>query len=130
MRVSCLAFCNSVSKEFSSEGRFSASKPGEQKASHRKRLRRRGAVCGVAAPLRCHRHRRRRVSWHPAPRRSQRRLTPFFSSLPAVRMSPSSDRAAKTALAVLTLINLFNYLDRYVVASLVESLKKEPLFLS
>lgn len=45
-------------------------------------------------------------------------------------MSRSSDRAAKTALAVLTLINLFNYLDRYVVASLVESLKKAPLFLS
>jgi len=31
---------------------------------------------------------------------------------------------------VLTLINLFNYLDRYVVASLVESLKKPPLNLS
>lgn len=45
-------------------------------------------------------------------------------------MSSSSDRAAKSALAVLTLINLFNYLDRYVVASLVESLKKAPLFLS
>jgi MFS transporter, Spinster family, sphingosine-1-phosphate transporter len=27
-------------------------------------------------------------------------------------------------------VNLFNYLDRYVVASLVESLKKAPLFLS
>jgi MFS family permease len=43
---------------------------------------------------------------------------------------PSSGRAARTALAVLTLVNLFNYLDRYVVASLVESLKKAPLFLS
>jgi MFS family permease len=42
----------------------------------------------------------------------------------------SSGRAAKTALAVLTFINLFNYLDRYVVASLVESLKKAPLNLS
>jgi MFS family permease len=43
---------------------------------------------------------------------------------------PSSGRAARTALAVLTLVNLFNYLDRYVVASLVESLKKAPLSLS
>src|SRR6185369_7659330 len=41
-----------------------------------------------------------------------------------------SPRAARLGLAVLTFINLFNYLDRYVVASLVESLKKAPLFLS
>lgn len=34
------------------------------------------------------------------------------------------------ALAVLTLINLLNYLDRYVVAALVESLKKSELQLS
>ncbi len=33
-------------------------------------------------------------------------------------------RTAGRALAILTLINLFNYLDRYVVAALVESLKK------
>jgi MFS family permease len=39
-------------------------------------------------------------------------------------------RAARTALAVLTLINLFNYLDRYVVSSLVESLKASPLHLT
>jgi MFS family permease len=43
---------------------------------------------------------------------------------------PFSPRAARIGLAVLTLINLFNYLDRYVVASLVESLKKAPLHLS
>ncbi|HEY6066439.1 MAG TPA: MFS transporter [Thermoanaerobaculia bacterium] len=46
---------------------------------------------------------------------------------------PSGDsaaRGAKAALVVLTLINLFNYLDRYVVASLVESLKKSELALS
>jgi MFS family permease len=43
---------------------------------------------------------------------------------------PFSPRAARIGLAVLTLINLFNYLDRYVVASLVESLKKAPLNLS
>src|SRR6185369_5011023 len=41
-----------------------------------------------------------------------------------------SPRAARLGLVVLTLINLFNYLDRYVVASLVESLKKPPLNLS
>ncbi len=35
-------------------------------------------------------------------------------------------KGAKLALAVLTFINLFNYLDRYVVAALAESLKKEP----
>ena len=39
------------------------------------------AVCGVAAPPRCTRHRVRHGSLHPIPRRSQRRLTPFFSSL-------------------------------------------------
>src|SRR5438477_2160676 len=32
------------------------------------------------------RHRPRRASLHPAPRRSQRRLTPFFSSLPRPRV--------------------------------------------
>ena len=41
-----------------------------------------------------------------------------------------SSRGAAAALAILTLINLFNYLDRYVVASLVESLKKSDLHLS
>ncbi|HVT57892.1 MAG TPA: MFS transporter [Thermoanaerobaculia bacterium] len=39
-------------------------------------------------------------------------------------------RAARLALAVLTLINLFNYLDRYVVAALVESLRRSELHLS
>ena len=43
---------------------------------------------------------------------------------------PRPERTAQFALAVLTLINLFNYLDRYVVASLVESLKKSELALS
>jgi len=33
-------------------------------------------------------------------------------------------------LAILTLINLFNYLDRYVISSLVESLKKSELHLT
>jgi len=44
--------------------------------------------------------------------------------------SPSPARPAQTAarwgLFVLTLVNLFNYLDRYVVSALVESLKKDP----
>ncbi len=44
--------------------------------------------------------------------------------------APATGRVAAIALAVLTLINLFNYLDRYVVASLVESLKKSELALS
>jgi acetyl-CoA carboxylase biotin carboxylase subunit len=35
----------------------------------------------VAAPRRCERHRLRRVASHLAPRRSQRRSTPFFSNL-------------------------------------------------
>src|SRR5262245_29551519 len=38
-------------------------------------------------------------------------------------------RAARYALAVLTFINLFNYLDRWVVAAVVESIKKS-LYLS
>jgi MFS family permease len=48
----------------------------------------------------------------------------------AGRSGTDSHRGAGIALAVLTLINLFNYLDRYVVASLVESLKRSELRLS
>jgi len=49
-----------------------------------------------------------------------------------VAPAPGKDygRAARVGLAVLTLINLFNYLDRYVVSSLVESLKKSELALT
>jgi MFS family permease len=39
-------------------------------------------------------------------------------------------RAARWGLAVLTLVNLFNYLDRFVVSALVESLKNSELHLS
>jgi predicted MFS family arabinose efflux permease len=39
-------------------------------------------------------------------------------------------RIARWGLFVLTLVNLFNYLDRFVVASLVESLKRSELRLS
>ena len=40
-----------------------------------------------------------------------------------------SRRAAHAGLAVLTLINLFNYLDRWIVAALAESLKRDPSLL-
>ena len=48
------------------------------------------------------------------------------------RISPGTvtARLAARGLAVLTLINLFNYLDRFVVASLVESLRNSELRLS
>jgi MFS family permease len=41
-----------------------------------------------------------------------------------------SRRAANYALAVLTFINLFNYVDRWVVAAVVESIKRSELALS
>src|SRR5258706_491178 len=50
--------------------------------------------------------------------------------MPAVIDTPAARRAARYALAILTLINLFNYLDRWVVASVVESIKKSELHLS
>jgi MFS family permease len=40
------------------------------------------------------------------------------------------DRAAIYALTVLTFINLFNYLDRWVVAAVVESIKRSELHLT
>ena len=44
--------------------------------------------------------------------------------------SPEARRAATYALGVLTLINLFNYLDRWVVAAVAESIKHSELALS
>src|ERR1700730_9559161 len=41
-----------------------------------------------------------------------------------------AERAARWGLFVLTFINLFNYLDRFVVSALVESLKHSELHLS
>jgi MFS family permease len=41
--------------------------------------------------------------------------------------SRSDTRAATYALAVLTFINLFNYLDRWVISSVLESIKKSEL---
>jgi MFS family permease len=40
------------------------------------------------------------------------------------------DRAATYALTILTLINMFNYLDRWIVAAVVESIKRSELHLS
>ena len=45
-------------------------------------------------------------------------------------MTPPPTRGARAALAILTLLNLLNYLDRYVLASLFESLKASELRLT
>ena len=44
--------------------------------------------------------------------------------------SPAARRAAAYALAILTFINLFNYLDRWVLAAVLESIRKSELHLS
>ena len=46
--------------------------------------------------------------------------------MPADARSQAATRGAAFALGVLAFVNLFNYLDRLVVAALVESLKKAP----
>jgi MFS family permease len=45
-------------------------------------------------------------------------------------VAPEFARLGRRALAVLTLINLFNYLDRWIVAALAESMKRSELQLS
>ncbi len=53
----------------------------------------------------------------------------FLLSVPLLsraRNAPAP-RAAWAALAVLTLINLFNYIDRYVLPAVQESIKRSPL---
>src|SRR5437870_12997698 len=82
MRASCLAFCNECCKEGSLE---QESLRDKQVGSKRPAT---ASGCGGAGPSAASallsdapRHRPRRASLHPAPRRSQRRLTPFFSSL-------------------------------------------------
>lgn len=61
-------------------------------------------------------------------------LAPDGDPAPGLGAAPSSGAApiagAGLALAVLTLTNFFNYLDRYVVSALVESLKRSELRLS
>jgi MFS family permease len=54
----------------------------------------------------------------------------YTSEMSVAIDSPAAQRAARYALAILTLINLFNYLDRWVVAAVVESIKKSELHLS
>lgn len=44
--------------------------------------------------------------------------------------SPAARRAAAYALAILTFINLFNYLDRFVLAAVLESIRKSELHLT
>ena len=51
-------------------------------------------------------------------------------SMPVPTRPADPVRVARWGLFVLTLVNLFNYLDRFVVASLVESLKRSELHLS
>src|SRR5215472_1458657 len=46
------------------------------------------------------------------------------------RPAPSVARSALLALSVLTLVNLLNYLDRYIVSGIVPDLKAPPLGLS
>src|SRR5436309_5665444 len=50
--------------------------------------------------------------------------------MPAPSRPADPARVARWGLIVLTLVNLFNYLDRFVVSSLVESLKRSELHLS
>src|SRR3954452_20881666 len=46
--------------------------------------------------------------------------------MPAPSHTADPIRVARWGLFVLTLVNLFNYLDRFVVSAVVESLKKDP----
>src|SRR5882672_3463270 len=85
MRASCLAFCNGCCKGGLLE---QESRRGKRVGSQRPAT---ASGCGGAGPSAAsallsdaQRHRRRRASFHPAPRRSQRRLTPFVSSLLAL----------------------------------------------
>src|SRR5438552_15307990 len=82
MRASCLAFCNSCCKGgFLEQESLLGNRIGSKRPAT-------ASGCGGAGPSAASallsdapRHRPRRASLHPAPRRSQRRLTPFFSSL-------------------------------------------------
>ena len=57
-------------------------------------------------------------------------MAPASSVPPAPAPGPRPSGAAGRALVVLALVNLFNYLDRFVVSALAESLKRSPLALS
>src|SRR5260221_13518106 len=82
MRASCLAFCKSRCREISVDKKIFRS---QGIASKRPAT---ASGCGGAGPSAAspllsdaQRHRLRRGSLHPTPRRSQRRSTPFFSTL-------------------------------------------------
>src|SRR5437867_7205192 len=82
MRASCPAFCKSRRRNISLE------KEGHRFQGVARKRPATASGCGgagssAASPLLpdAQWHRLRRGSLHPAPRRSQRRLTPFFSSL-------------------------------------------------
>ena len=55
---------------------------------------------------------------------------PYDPGIAASTARREIDRQARFALAVLTVINLLNYLDRYVLSALVESLRRSELRLS
>src|SRR5437899_7918726 len=82
MRASCLAFCRSRRREISPEKKrhrfqgVASKRPATANGCG-------GAEPSAASPLLpdARQHRLRRGSLHPTPRRSQRRSTPFFSSL-------------------------------------------------
>src|SRR5438034_8736165 len=90
MRASWLAFCFSRRREISFEKKLPRSQGVVSKTPAT------ASGCGGAWPSAASPllpdapwHRLRRGSWHPTPRRSQRRSTPFFSSLLA--LSPPED---------------------------------------
>ena len=60
----------------------------------------------------------------------QRTTVSLPTMSPGAAAVPAGSRSARRALLVLTLVNLVNYLDRFVVAALVESLKRSELGLS
>src|SRR5450631_2666256 len=68
-----------------------------------------------------------------AARRLKRPFDMWLATIP-IEMTAAQPKtwlvSTTWGLAILTLINLFNYLDRYVVASLFESLKASTLALS
>src|SRR5437870_8025006 len=110
MRASCLAFCNECCKEGSLE---QESLRDKQVGSKRPAT---ASGCGGAGPSAASallsdapRHRPRRASLHPAPRRSQRRLTPFFRSL--LHMKPV--RLVFFAVALAGLLLLPRYVSSY-----------------
>src|SRR5437868_687162 len=53
-----------------------------------------------------------------------------YPIMPASSRPSDPVRVARWGLFVLTLVNLFNYLDRFVLSSVVESLKRSALHLS